>query len=52
MRSQGGLTASNGAKYRDTILSRGGTREVMQQYKDYRGQEPTVEALLVRRGLK
>ncbi|MCY2983033.1 MAG: M3 family metallopeptidase [Planctomycetota bacterium] len=52
MRNQGGLTESNGAKYRDAILSRGGTREVMQQYKDYRGQEPTVEALLVRRGLK
>ena len=52
MRIHGGLTASNGAKFRDTVLSRGGTREVMQQYKDYRGQEPTVEALLIRRGLK
>ena len=52
MRNQGGLTASNGAKFRDTILSRGGTREVMQQYKDFRAQEPTVEALLIRRGLK
>ena len=48
----GGLTSTNGALYRDKILSRGGTREVMQQYKDFRGQEPTVDALLVRRGLK
>ena len=48
----GGLTAANGALYRDKVLSRGGTREVMQQYKDFRGQEPTVDALLVRRGLK
>ena len=48
----GGLTAANGALFRDTILSRGGTREVMQQFKDFRGQEPTVDALLVRRGLK
>ncbi len=52
MQKMGGLTAANGAIYRDKILSRGGTREVMQQYKDFRGQEPTVEALLVRRGLK
>ncbi len=48
----GGLTAANGALYRDKVLSRGGSREVMQQYKDFRGQEPTVDALLVRRGLK
>jgi peptidyl-dipeptidase Dcp len=52
MRQLGGLTEVNGTKYRETILSRGGTREVMQQYKDFRGQEPTVNALLVRRGLK
>ncbi|MEQ1829644.1 MAG: M3 family metallopeptidase [Pirellula sp.] len=52
MRNLGGLTAENGKSYRDKILSKGGTREVLQQYKDFRGQEPTVEALLVRRGLK
>ncbi len=52
MGTLGGLTAANGALYRDKILSRGGTREVMLQYKDFRGQEPTVDALLVRRGLK
>jgi peptidyl-dipeptidase Dcp len=33
-------------------LSKGGSREVMQQYIDYRGGEPEVEALLIRRGLK
>jgi len=52
MAKLGGLTAANGALYREKILSRGGTREAMQQYKDFRGQEPTVDALLVRRGLK
>jgi len=52
MQSMGGLTPANGKTYRDKILSRGGTREVMQQYKDFRGQEPTVDALLIRRGLK
>jgi peptidyl-dipeptidase Dcp len=48
----GGLTAANGKLYRDKILSKGGTREVLEQYKDFRGSEPTVEALLIRRGLK
>jgi len=52
MTKLGGLTAANGAAYREKILSKGGTREVMQQYKDFRGQEPTVDALLVRRGLQ
>ncbi len=52
MRDLGGLTAKNGKKFRDTILSRGGSREVMKQYRDFRGQEPSVDALLVRRGLK
>jgi peptidyl-dipeptidase Dcp len=52
MRSLGGLTSENGRYFRDKILSKGGTREVMQQYRDFRGQDPTVDALLVRRGLK
>jgi peptidyl-dipeptidase Dcp len=52
MRTLGGLTAANGQAFRQKILSMGGTREVMQQYKDFRGQVPTVDALLARRGLK
>jgi len=52
MKQSGGLTATNGASFRDKILSRGGSKEVMQQYIDFRGQEPGVEALLIRRGLK
>ena len=52
MKGLGGLTAANGKNFRDKILCKGGTREVIEQYKDFRGQEPTVEALLVRRGLK
>ena len=51
MGTQGGLTRENGDKIRDLILSRGNTIEPMQQYINYRGQEPTVDALLVRRGL-
>jgi len=52
MKKSGGLTATNGASFRDKILSRGGSKEVMQQYIDFRGQEPGVEALLIRRGLR
>lgn len=52
MKQSGGLTATNGASFREKILSRGGSKEVMQQYIDFRGQEPGVEALLIRRGLK
>jgi peptidyl-dipeptidase Dcp len=52
MQQQGGLTRENGLAFRRKILSRGGTREVLQQYLDFRGQPPTVDALLVRRGLR
>ncbi len=52
MQSHGGLTRENGQRFRDTILSVGGSREPMDAYKAFRGSEPTVEALLKRRGLK
>jgi len=52
MQSHGGLTRENGQRFRDTILSVGGSREPMEAYKDFRGNEPTVDALLIRRGLK
>ncbi len=51
MREQGGLTRENGDHYRNTILSRGGSREAMDLYHDFRGQEPDVDHLLRRRGL-
>ena len=52
MQSHGGLTRDNGQRFRDTILSVGGSREPMEAYKAFRGSEPTVDALLIRRGLK
>lgn len=51
MQEQGGLTLENGQEFRDKILSQGNSKDPMQQYIDFRGQEPTVEALLKRRGL-
>jgi peptidyl-dipeptidase Dcp len=52
MRANGGLTAANGRKFRETILSVGSSREPMESYKAFKGGEPTVDALLIRRGLK
>lgn len=52
MGQRGGLTRENGDAFRRMILSRGGSREVMDQYIDFRNQKPTVDALLIRRGLK
>jgi peptidyl-dipeptidase Dcp len=52
MQTRGGWNRMNGQAFRDAILSKGGTREVMDQYTTFRGQEPTVDALLIRRGLK
>jgi len=41
-----------GQKFRDFVLSKGGTEHPMELYKKFRGQEPTVDALLKRSGLK
>ncbi len=38
--------------FRSNILSRGGTEHPMVLYKRFRGQEPTVDALLKRNGIK
>jgi peptidyl-dipeptidase Dcp len=47
----GGMTAENGKKFRDGVLSRGATRDAHQLYLDFRGREPSVAALLEHRGL-
>ncbi len=38
--------------FRTNILSKGGTQDPMILYKKFRGQEPTIDALLIRSGLK
>lgn len=38
-------------KFKDNILSKGGTEKPMVLYKRFRGKEPTVDALLKRAGL-
>lgn len=39
------------SKFHDCILCRGGSREAMRMFVDFRGREPKVEALLKRSGL-
>ena len=38
--------------FRDNVLSKGGTEHPMTLYKRFRGQEPTIDALLERNGIK
>jgi peptidyl-dipeptidase Dcp len=47
----GGLTRANGQRFRDAILSRGGTEDVAQLYREFRGREPSVKYLIENRGL-
>ena len=51
MQEQGGLNRENGNRFRQHILSQGGSAEAMELYKAFRGQEPEVKHLLERRGL-
>lgn len=52
MKENGGCTRENGDRIRSQILSRGSSRDPMDSWKAFRGREPEVEALLIRRGLK
>ncbi|WP_303015045.1 M3 family metallopeptidase [uncultured Bacteroides sp.] len=38
--------------FRNHILSKGGTEHPMTLYKRFRGQEPSIDALLIRNGIK
>ncbi|WP_373730946.1 M3 family metallopeptidase, partial [Bacteroides heparinolyticus] len=38
--------------FRENILSKGGIEHPMTLYKRFRGQEPTIEALLIRNGIR
>ncbi|MGL5669334.1 MAG: M3 family metallopeptidase, partial [Shewanella sp.] len=51
MGQHGGLKAENGDKFRDAVLSKGNSEDLMQDYIHFTGQKPTTDALLKRRGL-
>lgn len=50
-RENGGLTRANGDHYRATVLSRGGTMDYFEMYRNFAGREPDVAAMLEARGL-
>jgi peptidyl-dipeptidase Dcp len=50
-REHGGLTRANGQRFRDMILSRGGTMDAAAMYRAFRGRDPIVQPLLIERGL-
>ncbi|MBX3418643.1 MAG: M3 family metallopeptidase [Pirellulaceae bacterium] len=52
VRQNGGLTTENGNRLRRTVLSRGNSLDPEQQYLDFTGSQPSVDGLLIRRGLK
>ena len=42
---------ATGRKFRDTILALGGSKHPMDVYREFRGREPSTEALLRHNGL-
>ncbi|WP_229455912.1 M3 family metallopeptidase [Massilia sp. KIM] len=50
-KENGGLTRKNGDHFRKMLLSRGGTMDAMQMYRNFRGKDAVIEPLLERRGL-
>lgn len=48
---QGGLNRSAGEHYRRTVLSRGGSKDAMEMYREFSQRDPDVKHLLKRRGL-
>ena len=45
------MTRENGDHFRNTLLSKGGSVDAMELFRNFRGAEPSIEPLLERRGL-
>jgi len=50
-RENGGLRRENGDRFRAALLSRGGSLDPMDAFRELRGRDPQLDPLLVRRGL-
>ena len=51
-KKEGIFNQQTAQRFRDCILSKGGTEHPMALYKRFRGGEPTIDALLKRNGIK
>ncbi len=50
-RENGGLSRANGDHFRKTLLSKGGSVDAMELFRNFAGHEPQIEPLLEKRGL-
>ena len=48
----GGMTRDNGTHYRETVLSRGGSKDPAELYRDFRGRDADIAPLLKHRALR
>ena len=51
-KKEGIFNQQTAQRFRDCILSKGGTEHPMTLYKNFRGGEPTIDALLKRNGIR
>ena len=51
IKEHGGLKRENGDRFRAMLLSRGGSADALELFKNFVGREPYIEPLLKRRGL-
>ncbi|MDQ6860090.1 MAG: M3 family metallopeptidase [Verrucomicrobiota bacterium] len=51
-KQHGGLTRANGDRFRSTLLSRGGSDEALNLFRNMIGRDPYIDPLLKRRGLE
>lgn len=49
--AHGGLTRANGQRFRDMVLSKGHSEDYAVMFRDFTGHDPSVEPMLVSRGL-
>ena len=50
-KENGGPSRKNGDRFRQQLLARGGSGDALQLFRNFRGRDAKVDALLVRRGL-
>ena len=50
-KENGGLTRKNGDRFRQMLLSKGGTMDAIEMYRGFRGRDAQIQPLLERRGL-
>jgi peptidyl-dipeptidase Dcp len=51
IKEHGGLKRDNGDRFRATLLSRGGSADALELFKNFVGRDPYIDPLLKRRGL-